>query len=269
MNVGFIIESSTDEDFVRLSYAAQEAGHRIVTLEKYQDYVWGEDRPAVFFGSINAVKFHGKKNWVPGVWSNWGKLRCSSYYAYLGPWLLQSEYVILPLAEVQRRRGWLFSKFANEGLIFIRPDGNDKPFHGERVSENEFSHWWKVVEYYSPGPECLCVVSKPSKIDREYRTIVSDGKVITSSVYRMGREIIHHQVMDAAINDFVESVLGASRFAPHPIFVVDVAVLEDGNMRIIEVGSVNSCGFYQCDVRPIIQEVARHAITEWESLKSV
>ena len=106
------------------------------------------------------------------------------------------------------------------------------------------------------------MVAKPVKIDAEYRFIIADQKVLTGSQYKADRafEVSPDYPADAAL--FAELV--AHSWQPHPIYVMDVARMVDGNYRLIEIGSVNCAGYYRCNIRLIVEKMTEIACREWE-----
>ena len=58
----------------------------------------------IFFGSLNTMRhIQQTRQWKPGGWCNFRAFECSEYYSYFGRFLLNSEFVLLPIAEVLRR----------------------------------------------------------------------------------------------------------------------------------------------------------------------
>ena len=48
--------------------------------------------------------------------------------------------------------------------------------------------------------------------------------------------------------------MGAARYAPAPVFVLDVGETEAG-LRVVETNCFNSAGFYWCDLHAIVRAV--------------
>jgi hypothetical protein len=144
-----------------------------------------DDELVMVYGSMNLMKWLLRKNkWPKLAWYDFSRLRCQSYYAHWGAYLLQRQYAFLPLAEINRRKDWLFRTFGRNGAVFIRPDDNAKSFAGGIVRQEHFDQWYKRANFYDPGPACLAVVSTPETIYAEWRFVIAQRRVIAGSQYR-------------------------------------------------------------------------------------
>ncbi len=217
-------------------------------LRPASELPFAEDIAVFVYGSMNLMKWLGKqRRWPKLAWCDFSRFRCQEYYARCGAFLLQREYAFVPLAEVDRRREWLFKTFGKDNAVFVRPDDNAKSFAGGLVHRAEFDTWFRRANFYEPGPECLAVVARPERILAEWRLAIGHGKVIAGSQYRAESSERVLPVFDAEAGQFAELVVAQSGFSPHPIFVMDVALTDDG-YRLLEVGSVNCSSLYAMDV---------------------
>ena len=74
---------------------------------------FGNDEPVMVYGSMNLMKWLlRKQKWPRLAWYEFQRLRCQSYYTHWGSHLLQRQYAFLPLAEVARRKEWVFRRRA-------------------------------------------------------------------------------------------------------------------------------------------------------------
>jgi hypothetical protein len=220
------------------------------------------DAPVIVYGSMNLLRWLRRRGqWPRLAWYDFARLRCQHYYAHWGPFLLQRNYTFLPLAEVARRRDWIFDTFARDDAVFIRPDDNDKSFSGGVVHRADFARWYELANFYHPGPDCLAVISSPESIRAEYRFAIGDRKVITGSQYRRdGVESISPDYpSDAAA--FAETVAASTTFNPHPVYAMDVCETPDG-YRLVEIGSLLAASLYACDLGRIVDQVCTIARNE-------
>lgn len=239
----------------RLGYLIEEMG-MAVHVEPYipfggmrYDFL-PEDQPVICYGSVAMLR-HAltQLRQRPGAFCDWGLLRCSSYYARYGEHLLQRRYGMYPFAEVVRLQPFLYDSFAADGCVFIRPDDNDKSFAGEVIHHGAFPRWLATVAQDPPPPEQLCVVSRPEVLLAEWRLVIAGGQVVTGSQYRRAGSLELERGCPAEVARFAEQL--AARWTPHPVFVMDVALCDDG-YRLIEIGSVNCAGLYRCDLRAVV-----------------
>ena len=106
-------------------------------------------------------------------------------------------------------------------------------------------------------PPLLCLVAKPSEITAEYRLVISDKKVIAASRYRYNTYFDTERGCPSAGIELAEQA--ASVWTPHDFFVMDLALnKEDQKFYILECGSVNLAGFYECDLVPITDAFIKH-----------
>ncbi len=89
--------------------------------------------------------------------------------------------------------------------------------------------------------------STPKTIDNEYRLWIVSGEVITASQYRP----ISASVPADAVH-FGNQM--ASIWAPLPAFVMDVCRC-GGEWKIIEINTLNACGFYAADLDKLVAAI--------------
>lgn len=220
-----------------------------------------EEDFVIFFGSINAVKYIQNKypKWIPNSWCNWDILKCSYYLSYFGEFSIHQNYCFLPLSEIFRKKEKLYKNYGIDNQIFIKPDTNDKVFSGGLVALENFTEWWNDANLYKPDKHCLCLISEPSKIIKEYRLIVSDNKVLTGSRYKINGEIEISKEVPKEIIDCAENIMNSVDFVPHPIYCLDLAKLDNKTIKMLEIGSVNCAGLYDCDLELIIDKCSEIA----------
>jgi hypothetical protein len=100
-------------------------------------------------------------------------LACSTYYAHFGPFLLNREYTLLPIAEAVRLAENLFAHYANGGQVFVCPDSVDKSFTGTLTDRATFTPKFFGTTF---DPAALVLVARAKKLGHEWRLIVANGK---------------------------------------------------------------------------------------------
>jgi hypothetical protein len=201
------------------------------------------------------------------------------------------------LAEVYRKKDWLFQVFGLHGedvtrflgdlwidkikekFIFIRPDDNAKSFHGELVAKESFDEWFRIANVFNPGPKCMTLVSEPSKIESEYRFVISERKVLTGSQYKLNGKLEYSPHFPVEAANLAEEIANSCEFNPHPMFIMDICKIEDwqdneyrrihGDQRykLMEIGSVNCAGMYTCDLRKFVEKASELAGAEWQDIQ--
>ena len=234
---------------------------------------FGDDEIVICYGSIGFARHVLRtKKWYPGVWCDFEKLRCTSYLAHWGEFSIHQHYALLPLNEVKRKKDYLFQQYGKDGhTIFIRPDSNDKIFHGEKVHYDLFDKWWSFAQIYQPTPEQLTMVSAPSVIKNEWRFVVSAGEVVTGSryVHTPDGNVSHAKLGDVEEDEkaffFAETVSRSTEWKPAPIYTLDVCQ-SDNDFRLLECGSINTSGLYKCSLERIMVAAEGIAMGEWSEL---
>lgn len=139
--------------------------------------------------------------------------------------------------------------------FFIRPADDGKAFAGTVMDSPSFLKWKKQVMALTPEDgatmdgDTVVMVCRGKKIQTEYRLWIVDEKVVTSSVYKVGKRVVTSPHVDFRIHEFAEK--WAKVWSPHRAYVMDVADTPDG-LKIIEVNNLNSAGFYAGDVQKIV-----------------
>ncbi len=279
----------TRDNARRIAQLAKERGHETFILPnnvKFSDLPrvmakcpFTKDDCVITYGSLELVKYQQSPRgvpWIPGDWCDFNKLRATTYMAHWGIFSIHRTYGFYPYAEVIRHFDRLLYGYADpdvkldERAIFIRSDSNDKIIGGAGlVTSATFDKWRHNVEAYSPSPETLVMVSRPSTIEQEWRFVIADGKVITGSRYRYFDDV-HLERMGDDVSlkaaAFAEMVLKNAPWTPSSMFCMDVALTTNkqsmDGFKIVECGSVNVCGLYDCDVEVVFNKASEIAEKE-------
>jgi hypothetical protein len=269
------LERADDNTNQRIMLAAEELGHKvqIVQYKGFHSTDWyvlpeNKEQPVVFMGCLNAIKDHQRRNGghgYPFAWCDWNKLSCQHYYAKLGDFLLGSHYGMYPYAEIVRKHEQLWRDYSSADKLFIRPDTNDKIFSGQVIHKKNFDSWKVSAEAWEcPKDELLCVVATPvHDIVAEDRVLVCDGKAITASQYMLHHSVEispHHREGSMRLAEEIAKV-----WSPHRAFICDVALLSNGEFKLVEIGSANAAGYYDCDVRLVAEALSAAAEKDWQN----
>lgn len=239
---------------------------RLVNVDKLG---FDSPNPIVVYGSLNMCSaLCRKSDWYPTAWYDLQNLKCATYYARWGKYLLQQRYVMMPFGEFRRKRDFLFSAVGETDCVFVRPDNNAKTFTGEVVAKEDFEAWAKKQdEYYNIDPEMMVVVAQPCNIVKEWRFVVCERKVITGSQYKEDRRLAPLPGFPPEAKAVVERVI-ADEWQPDDMYTVDVCQTKDGDFSVLEIGSFNGAGLYKCELEPIIDAANALAVKQWNDLYS-
>jgi hypothetical protein len=199
-------------------------------------------------------------SWVPGAWCSAENLDCTAYHAYFGKFLLNQHYTIMPGIEAIWQRDWLFSVFGKDEEVFARPTSCHKLFVGRRIARESFASALAPTRY---DPATLVVIASPKPIQREWRLVVSESRVIAGSQYAVQRQRAIVAGCPAEARAFAEAMLSEVRWRPDPLFMLDVCESE-GRLWLVELNSFSGSWLYQCDLSAVVAAASELAERAWE-----
>lgn len=202
------------------------------------------DNNVICMGSYSMRHYAKKKGWVPGVFD----LEPFNFKIQLEHWgdhMLNADSLVCRFED---------ASFTDE-LMFVRPIEDSKVFAGAVFTKDEFETWQKKVvvleEDYGTSltKDTLIQLSEPKVIHAEYRFWVVKGEIVTASLYKRGDLVIYSKHVDERFYDFVHERI--AEWQPAAAFVIDVCETENG-LKVVEIGTLNSCGFYAADLQRLV-----------------
>lgn len=206
------------------------------------------DKNVICWGSYSMRHLAKKKGWTPGVYDLF-EYDFLEQIKHWGNKMLNSDSVI--------------SEFRNVEInspTFIRPIDDSKYFAGKLFDPIEFHNWKeKVLDIgddlgSSLKPETLVQICKPKKIYQEVRFWIIDKKPVTASIYKTGSRVHYSDQVDSRYWEFAYSLvapISVDCWNPERAFVLDICETPDG-MRVVEINTINSSGFYAADLQKLI-----------------
>ncbi len=275
MKPKFVITTDFNEESSKpLADAAKASGFNVLEVthgdlspkcDKFSinsDY--GRNQCIIGYGSIQFIHFVQKNMcWYPGEWCDWEKFKCTTYLNYWGKYSIQQNYAYLSLGELRIHKERIFEQYGRDGNLFVRPDGNNKSINGHVANIKTFDKWWFEFDCDRNEINSLVMVSQPSKLKDEWRIIVSDKKVLTGSMYRKNGEAKYEDGCPREVKQFVCEVADSRKFSPAPIFCMDICSTESGDLRLLEIGSINCAGLYDSDLSLLVNEMARIGLRDF------
>lgn len=138
---------------------------------------------------------------------------------------------------------------------FVRPIEDSKVFAGRLFERAEFEEWQRKVvvleEDYgnSLTKNTLVQVCDWRQIYVEIRFWVVKGEIISASIYKRGDKVIYSDEVPSCYFDYAKERI--AEWQPHDAFVIDVADTPYG-MKIVEINTLNSSGFYACNIQKLV-----------------
>jgi len=200
-----------------------------------------------------------RRRWRPGAWCSFERLRCSVYYAHLGPYLLNQNYTLLPAAEVVRHASRLAETYGVGGKIFLRPDTTRKAFKGGVVPASAVE---LAMGSLRRDPTALVVVAEPQELKREWRLVVAGGRVVAASLYLERGVPSREAGAPAEVLAYATELLGRVAWRPDPLFMLDVCESSRG-LSVLELNAFSCSAFYDAPLAEVIAAANQHASKAW------
>ena len=204
--------------------------------------------PIVVYGSYTLALIAATRGWTPGSFVNDNFTHEAWVHGWGAERLLNGDAVVCRLDEIE-------SALRGRENVFLRPLEDTKSFSG-MVQGHDEALWWaeSVIKAKSAQLHSATeiVVASTRSILAEYRLFVVDGRVVTSSLYKMGQRIISDPYTPQGVLDFAERCI--ELWVPDRAFVLDIAETPEG-FCIIEVNNINSAGVYAANVSRLVQEI--------------
>lgn len=251
-----------------MTYETAEGAEERWGISSYLD-LFEKDDCVIYRGSL---EFGGQvmreAPWIPGVYRDLPKYDCTNYYPKFGKYLLNEEYIMLPWGDLRRRKDWLFEKVGNSDAAFIRPNAGNKIFAGKVVYKENWDKDLELLGFYDVPDDELCVVCYPRNVGEEMRWVVVDGEIITGSVYKDEEGNVLEEAVTLTKDSLswrnAASILDNVKYHPERVWTFDTCFTKSRDYYVLEVGCFSCAGLYGAAMEPIVREVSRIALEEWE-----
>jgi hypothetical protein len=206
--------------------------------------------PVICFGSYSMRHAAKAKNWYPGVFDLFDK-NFLVQKKHWGDRMLNYDSTIVAFKDAKLTEP-----------KFIRPIDDSKYFAGKVFDPDEFHKWQTDVcdlnlDFGSSlSPDTLIQICEPKTIYQEVRLWVVNRHIVTASVYKVGSRVVYSNNVDRRFIDFGYTIFGGfperlAGWKPDDAFVIDVCETPEG-MKIVEINTINSSGFYAGDVQKLV-----------------
>lgn len=249
-----------------LRRAILDAGHTIVD---WDDAWWSDGLPpglgksvTVFHGSLgSADRIARELDWCPGSYCNTAAFLCSAWYDRARPWLLHSDWRILPANAFVANAASIADDLGCADRIFVRPDSPLKPFSGRVVETSSVTLATLDHGFYFDDETLPVVVAPLQDVGREWRFIVVNGNIVTGSAYDPATRSAVSDPIDSNARS-VARTIAASLPAPDDVYVLDLCETK-GALRLLELNPFGGADLYACDSSIVVESVAGAAHEAW------
>lgn len=194
------------------------------------------------FGSVRAARLAASMEWTPG--SFYGKNHDFQIYKdHYRKNLLNYDSILKDIADP--------IVWEPNEVKFIRPSKDSKVFNGKLYSKIKWEDTVQMVKekYLGVMPPVTIQVTSPKKIYKEARIWIVDGKVVTSSYYKFGDNVVWTEDVEPEGLEFAQRMVDLYKVAK--AFVMDICLTPDG-WKIVEINCINCSGFYRGDLQKLV-----------------
>jgi len=224
---------------------------------------WSNDEgPAVFRGSVEFVQLMRHKyinvfKKIAPIGVTEERYDCTRYYSHWLDSMLNQDHFFVPWSVLSMYADQYFA-WLDCDKLFIRPNSGKKIFTGNYITKK----WWErdlasieSLPGNNPTGDDLVLVSCHKGIVSEYRVMMHLDKVISYSFYS-GNEM--NQLSEEKITSYCEPAAWGAEYFPDDYYTIDLALLQDGTIKVLELNSLFAAGWYDADYKKIIQHVEKH-----------
>lgn len=227
----------------KLAWALNASGRTLhdfslVPGEPFPEFPCQPAEPHFFYGSTGLLqRLRETSEWSASVYGDKASLDQRSWYEHRAPDMLNTTYELMTLQHLRES--------AQGKTFFVRPVVDQKAFAGQVVLDGDLAGLYRGRKGVArEHRDDLLVAVSPliPTISAEYRLVVKDHRVRLGSRYRKDGRLDVHPTVPAEVH--ARAQILAEGWMPANFIVMDVAVMPDGDVRIIEFNSVHSSGLY-------------------------
>lgn len=218
--------------------------------------------PGIVYGSIQFVeKYSAHSSMCPSSYYDSESYKVSDYLTRIKPELyLNSNGFLLPY-DVLRKNYLQYTSILRDSKLFIRPNTGKKIFTGLIIDTNKPEEFDLLEKSTGVMANTLVWVSTAKHISAEYRYIIVDGSVISSSQYHKNGEIFISENNDPRARELAEHIANTSN-SFYNTFVCDIGIYND-NPYVIELNCINTSAWYLADVDSIVTALNKKVLRDY------
>lgn len=154
---------------------------------------------------------------------------------------------------------------SDNNLIFTKPQEDTKSFNGSVCKIDDFKKWCSEAKkslYANLSSDTKIIVSKPFNINAEWRLLIVNNQIITSSQYMKNKKFEIKSGAPIEVLNFAEKVI--KTYSPAVAYVLDIC-LSGNNYYIMEVQNINSAGAYACDIEKYANSINNYLLSNFNN----
>ncbi len=246
-----------------LTYIPNYKALQITPFQENPTFEKGEC--VVAYGSIEFLEALDSLNmgYIPSRYMEINALKCSHYLPNIpSEYLLNDNFIMLPYKEFKKNPNRIYDLYETNKL-FVRPDSGLKTFAGTTIHIEDFDYEINSLENLtSVLPTTMILVSPIKKIEKEYRILVGNRKVIAASQYKVKDTVVMKEGAPVEAIKLAEKIICLSE-QPDIVYTVDIAQTITGEYKVIELNSFSAAGLYHCNPEIVLKKVSKIAELEY------
>lgn len=224
------------------------------------------DECIVSYGSIEHLQSLGyyNKGYYPLYYMNKETLSCKDYLSKIpSKYLLNANFIMLPYGSFKDRKEQVYDLF-HTNKLFIRPDSGLKTFAGTTIHYDDFDYELNTLEKLTGVLDnTLILISNIQPIKKEYRILVGDGDIIASSMYKHNDKVVMKEGAPEGAKELAK-IIANQEHQPDKAYTVDIAELENGEFKVIELNSFSCAGLYACNLYDVVKGISKIAENDYK-----
>lgn len=279
--VNWLIEKYVFENYEdKLATAIKNSGSNVIIYDETEKSLedickrFKEDDIVILHSSLQDGRKMLRLPCYPGIFMNLDNYECYNYYGYFGNHLLNSNYLMMGINDLPRRKDEIFDYFKSDS-IFIRPSNGFKTFTGQILPKEDFDDKYDTLikSYGGIDPGTLVLIAPIQEIEEEYRFIVVDGKVVSGALY-MNKEYREkwEAFWDKECEDenaFNFAVEMSKLYQPDKAYTIDICKTSNNEYKIMELNSFCCASMYGNNYDKVVSAVNELCIKEWKDIYEI
>ena len=256
-SITWILERDVFENGDVLLDAATRSGE---IIQRWTDDLWRDGFPevktehAIFHGSLqNARMIHERKLFQPGAFYHDECYDYSFACRNFPGFILNQKCVFTTIRDFLGDPVLIDDVAGVAGGFFTRPDSPLKHFSGRVLSKVGLTKESFDYGFYHDDLDLRIAVSEKRAIDREWRFVCVDHRVITGSEYIAKSRTGVRQVSVDSTWEYAQNIAD-QKLIPDKVYVVDVC-LSEGQYKLLEFNPFSGADLYCCDAELLIEKI--------------
>lgn len=179
------------------------------------------------------------------------KFNCLYWLPALKDFAHNSDYSFLDAHQILKLQQYFWP-------MFIKPVKGNKAFSGNVFTKEKFQEEYNFFTgNLNIDPYIICQYSPPKPIEKEYRCVIIENRVVDACQYLENAERIDKHYTPKEVYDLAQTIANKDFFLNFPNFVIDIA--QNGDIfTLLEVNSIYTSSFYTCDLDKIYSTLAKY-----------